>query len=230
MNRWKLAALVLRNRVRQEGTAQYLLRIGPLSVLNVLLLAAVFTTAKGNSLDADLLAQQYVYFIPLLALSAAVGTWEVELFAGLGESYLLRPSWVWQTRFVSSLVECLIPFAFFVILIAASSQVDRWQNLVTALLMLTAFILLGSALGFCLGFRHEKAVNNFLNVIVWILGFGPGPFFGNDTSGLRALFPGAFALRGDFAVEWIRLGCFAVLAIGLVYWGRLPRRQRFFAR
>ncbi|MFF5176352.1 hypothetical protein ACFY3U_27545 [Micromonospora sp. NPDC000089] len=230
MNRWVLAVLVWRNRVRQEGLAQYLLRIGPLSMLNVFLLAAVFTTANRRSLDVDLLTDQYVYFIPLLALSAAVGTWEVELFAGLGEWYLVRPAWVWPTRLLSGAAECLVPVIFFVVLIVVSSDPHRWQDLVTALLMLVVFLLLGSALGFCLGFRHEKAVNNFLNVIIWVLGFGPGPFFGNDTSGLRVLFPGGFSLREEFAMEWIRLACLAFLAIALVYWGRVPRRQPFFAR
>ncbi|MGC4792167.1 hypothetical protein ACLQ22_30635 [Micromonospora sp. DT178] len=230
MNSWNMATLVLRNRIRQEGLTQYLLRVGPLNLLNVLLLAAVFTTAKGRSLDVDLLADQYVYFIPLLALSAAVGTWEVELFAGLGESYLLRPSWLWPTRLVSATVECVVPLVFFVVLISLSSAADRWQHVLTALLMLVVFILVGSALGFCIGFRHEKAVNNFLNVIIWVLGFGPGPFFGNDTSGFRLLFPGGFSLRGEFGAEWVRLACLAVLGMALAYWGRLPRRQPFFAR
>ncbi|WP_328341079.1 hypothetical protein [Micromonospora sp. NBC_00421] len=230
MNRWRLATLVLRNRIRQEGLTPYLLRIGPLSMLNVLLLAAMFTTANGRSLDLGLLADQYVYFVPLLALSAAVGTWEVELFAGLGEHYLLRPSWVWPTRLVSATVECIVPLVFFVLLIMLTPGGRRWQHVVTALLMLPVFILVGSALGFCLGFRHEKAVNNFLNVIVWVLGFGPGPFFGNDTSGLRVLFPGGFSLRGEFGAEWLRLACLALLGIALARWGRLPRRQPFFAR
>ncbi|WP_320068103.1 hypothetical protein [Micromonospora sp. RTGN7] len=128
MNRWMLATLVLRNRVRQEGLTEYLLRIGPLSILNVLLLAAMFTTAKGTSLDVGLLAAQYVYFVPLLALSAAVGTWEEELFAGLGERYLLRPSWLWRTRFVTATVECVVPAVFFVVLIALSSGADRWAQ------------------------------------------------------------------------------------------------------
>ncbi|WP_336047949.1 hypothetical protein [Streptomyces sp. CA2R101] len=227
---WTMAELVLRNRIRREGTGQFLSRITLLALLNILLLSALFTTTSGHSFNFALLSQQYGYFLPLLALQAAVGAWEVELFAGVGEAYLQRPKWVWPTRLLTTAVECAIPYALFIVLIVAVGGPDMSRHLVTATTMLIAFSLLGAALGFCIGFRHEKAVNNFLNLIPWLLGFGPGPFFGNEASGLTLLFPAGFSSRGEFALEWVKLAMLVALAFALLHWGSRARRHRFFAR
>ncbi|MBA0053683.1 hypothetical protein E0L36_23300 [Streptomyces sp. AJS327] len=230
MNLLTPATLVLRNRVRHEGRGQFLGRIAVLSLLNVLLLGALFTTASGASFELGMLAEQYGYFVPLLTLMAAVGTWEIELWAGVGESYLRNPTWVWPTRLLLTLVEVAVPFVFFVVTLLAVGGPDVLAHLVTATGMLLAFSLLGAALGFCVGFRHEKSVNNFLSLAPWLLGFGPGPFFGNDASGLGLLFPGGFSARGDFVLEWLRLAAVAVLAYALYRWGSRARRHRFFTR
>lgn len=224
-----MADLMVRNQVRKEGGWQFLSRIGPLNILNVLLLSAMFTTAARTSFDLDLLAAQYGYFVPLLALTASTGSWQVELFSGIGEKYLLRARWVWCTRAFTTLVECSLPFTMFVVLIVISDLESRVFHLVTAAAMLICFGMLGTALGFWVGFRHEKAVNNFLNLITWVLGFGPGPFFGKEGVGLTALFPGGFSTKGEFELEWIKLAVLAVAAVVLVSFGSRARRQRFFA-
>ncbi|MFJ6943280.1 hypothetical protein ACISU4_01230 [Streptomyces wuyuanensis] len=225
-----MAELVLRNRVRKEGSGQFISRISVLALLNILLLSALFTTASGRSLDLGMLAQQYGYFVPLLALSAAVGSWEVELFAGLGEAYLQRPRWVWPTRLLVTTVECSVPFVFFVVLTFTTGGPDTLPHLLTMTAMLVSFGALGAALGFCIGFRHEKAVNNFLHLIPWVLGFGPGPFFGQDVTGIAALLPGGFSSRGEFELEWLKLVLVMVLAVVLLHWGSRSRRHRFFSR
>jgi hypothetical protein len=204
--------------------------VAPLGLLNVALLFALFTTAGGQPFSLTLLATQYGYFIPLLAMSAAVGSWETELFAGIGEEYLLRSRWILPSRLLSSLVECLVPCALFILLVATSSLPHKARQLGTAGLMLLVFYLFGSALGFYFGFRHEKAVNNFLVSVTWVLGFGPGPFFGTDATGYRALFPGGFSVTGRFGLEAVKLGVVAGLAGVLLYLARRPRRFRYFAK
>lgn len=202
----------------------------PLGLLNVALLFALFTTAGGQPFSLSLLAAQYGYFIPLLAMSAAVGSWEIELFGGIGEEYLLRNRWILPSRLLSSLAECLVPCGLFIVLVATSDLPQKAWQVGTAVLMLVVFSLFGSALGFYFGFRHEKAVNNFLVSVTWVLGFGPGPFFGADAAGYRALFPGGFSVTGRFGLEAIKLGIVAGLAGLLLYLARRPRRFRFFAK
>ncbi|MFI9645043.1 hypothetical protein ACIHAA_01910 [Streptomyces sp. NPDC052040] len=232
MNTRGLARLLLVSRIRQEGASQFLLRVAPLSLLNILLLFAIFTTADGHALDLTTLTLQYGYFIPLTALSAAVGTWEVELMAGVAEEFLLRPSRGLRARLLTSPVEALPPFALFTVLLllAPLPLAQRLAHLATATGMLVVFLLLGTALGYCFGFRHEKSVNNFLASLTWVLGFGPGPFFGARADGPARLFPGGYSMDGDFGAEWIKLAAFTLLAVGLLYWGSRPRRQRAFTR
>ncbi|MFG2983264.1 hypothetical protein ACGFYQ_18790 [Streptomyces sp. NPDC048258] len=230
MKTWTLTRLILLNRARQEGGWQFAARLVPLSLGNILLLFAIFTGASGRGPDLDALALQYGYFIPLTALSAAVGTWEVELFAGVADEYILRPARVMAARVLVGLAESLAPFALFLTVLLVVPVPDRRRHLITATLMLSVFLLLGTALGYCFGFRHEKAVNNFLASVTWVLGFGPGPFFGNEATGALLLFPGGFSLRGDFLLEWLKLGVVLVAAAALLRWGSRPRRHRSFAR
>ncbi|MEU3015909.1 hypothetical protein ABZ635_00745 [Nocardiopsis sp. NPDC007018] len=230
MRTWTLARLVLSNRVRREGRAAFLSRVTLLALLNVLLLSALFSTASGNTLDLTLLAGQYCYFIPLLVLSSAVGSWEVELVSGVGERYLQHPFWVLPSRLLVIVTECAAPFALFTALLLATGGEDTGAHLAVAAGMFAAFAVLGAGLGFCVGFRHEKAVNNFVHLAPWLLGFGPGPFFGNEASGPAVLFPGGFSVQGDFALEWVKLAVFALVGVGLLWWGGRTRRHRFFAR
>lgn len=227
-----MVRLLLLARVRQEGTSQFLVRVVPLSLLNVLLLFAVLATADGRGFDLIGFTLQYGYFVPMTALSAAVGTWEVELVAGVAEEFLLRPSRGLWARLLTSPVEALPPFALFAVLIllAPLPCAQRLAHLAMATGMLVVFLLLGTVLGYCFGFRHEKAVNNFLASVTWVLGFGPGPFFGARTSGVARLFPGGFSIEGDFALEWLKLAAVTLLAGGLLWWGSKPRRQRVFTR
>lgn len=227
-----MGRLLLLAQVRQEGTSQFLVRVVPLSLLNVLLLFAVFTTADGRGFDLTGFTLQYGYFIPMTALSAAVGTWEVELLAGVAEEFLLRPSRGLWVRLLMSPVEALPPFALFAALIicAPLPGAQRLAHLATAAGMLVVFLLLGTVLGYCFGFRHEKAVNNFLASVTWVLALGPGPFFGARTGGVARIFPGGFSMEGDFAPEWAKLAALTLLAGGLLWWGSRPRRQRAFTR
>ncbi|MEU6573880.1 hypothetical protein [Streptomyces sp. NPDC046805] len=228
MTTWRMSLLVLRHRIRREGRSSYLLRISVLAVLNTLLLSGLFTTVSGHAFDFGLLSEQYGYFIPLTALSAAVGSWETELFSGLGERYLGHPSWVWRTRLLSVAVECAVPFLLFAVGLAATGADHLTDQLITLVAMGAVFALFGSALGFCIGFRHEKAVNNFINLIPWVLGFGPGPFFGKEAYGPAVLLPGGFSAEGRFGWEWVKLGVIALLAWGLLVAGSRARRHRFY--
>ncbi|MCF1598465.1 hypothetical protein [Streptomyces muensis] len=225
-----MAELVLRNRIRREGVSQFLLRVSVLALLNILLLSALFTTASGSSFEFDTVARQYGYFVPLLVLSAAVGSWEIELFAGIGESYLQHPKWMWPTRLLVTLVECLVPVAFFAVITVTAGGPDVLAHLFTMALMAVSFGMLGTSLGFCIGFRHEKAVNNFVNLAPWLLGFGPGPYFGNDAFGLSVIFPGGHSNSGEFGYEWIKEALVVVLAIVLFRLGSRARKRRFFSR
>ncbi|WP_307665681.1 hypothetical protein [Streptomyces sp. V1I1] len=229
-NAWLMSRLVLRNKIRREGPGQFCSRITILALLNVVLLSALFTTASGSSFDLAMLSQQYTYFIPLLAMTAAVGSWEMELLSGVGERYLQKPSMMWPTRLLIAAVECAVPYLVFIILIGIWGGPDTFSHIVTATLMLVTFSLFGAAFGFCIGFRHEKAVNNFLNYIPWVLGFGPGPFFGNDASGPARLLPGGFSSTGDFGLEWLKMGVIAALAFWISAWGSRARRHRFYTR
>jgi hypothetical protein len=228
MTTWRMSALVLRNRVLREGMSQYLLRVTVLALLNMLLLSGLFTTVAGSTFDFSLLARQYGYFIPLTALSATVGSWEIELFAGLGERYLGHPGWVWRTRLLTTAAECAAPFLLFTIGLVATGAGQLPEQLITLVAMGLVFSLFGSALGFCIGFRHEKAVNNFINLIPWVLGFGPGPFFGKDPYGPAVLLPGGFSAEGRFALEWIKLALIALMAAALLLLGSRARRHRFY--
>lgn len=230
MRTWTTAGFVLRNRVRREGYTAFLSRVTLLALLNILLLSALFTTASGNTFDFSMLAGQYVYFIPLLVLSSAVGSWEVELVSGVGERYLQHPRWVLPSRVLVIATECAAPFAFFTALLLVSGGPETAAHLAIVAGMFVTFAILGAGLGFCVGFRHEKAVNNFVHLAPWLLGFGPGPFFGNEVSGPSVLFPGGFSTQGDFALEWLKLSVFALIGVALLWWGSRSRRHRFFAR
>lgn len=225
-----LASTVFRNHVAQQGRWTYLLKTVPLCFLNILILSTLFSTARGTAVSLELFASQYTYFVPLLALTSAVGSWETELLTGIGEEYLLRPSRVLSSRLFIAAVEGAFPVALFAGLLVATRNIDLIEHLITLGMMFVCFTLLGAAIGFCLGFRHEKAVNNFLNAVTWVLGFGPGPFFGAHGGGWRSIFPGGFSGEGLFALEWIKLAGFAAIAIAMLYFGRRPRRGRFFSR
>ncbi len=227
-----LTRLLLVGRVRQEGPVHYGARVVLLALLNVLLLASVFATAGGRSVGAATLVDQYVYFIPLTALTAGVGAWDTEVFAGLADHYLLHPLRALTARLLVGLVESAAPTALFTVLLLTSERTReaRAQHLLTAALMLVSFLMLGIALGYCFGFRHEKAVNNFVTSMAWVLGLGPGPFLGSEVSRAGQLFPGGHVLRGDFPGEWTKLLLVVATALGLILWGNLPRRHRSFAR
>lgn len=227
-----LAWLLLRGRVRQEGPGHYTARVVVLSLLNVVLFAAVFATAGGGRLDADTLVTQYGYFLALAGLTAGVGAWETEVFAGVADQYLLHPWRALAARLLVGLVESSATAVLFAVLLLCSPAVgvDRPRHLVTAALLLPVFLLLGVALGYCFGFRHEKAVNNFLTSVAWVLGLGPGPFLGSGADGAARFFPGGHALRGDFTGEWTELALVALAALALTAWGNAPRRHRSFAR
>lgn len=228
MTTWHMSSLVLRNRVRREGRPQFLLRISVLAVLNILLLSGLFATVSSQSFSMAMLAQQYTYFIPLVALSATVASWETELVSGVGERHLGHISWVWRTRLVTACVECAVPLGLFTTGLAMTRPDRLAAHLVTMFGLWLVFSLLGVGLGFWLGFRHETAVNNLVNLIPWVLGLGPGPFFGEEAHGPAVLLPGGFSVTGDFSLEWIKLGCILLLAVFLLVWSGRARRSRFY--
>jgi len=127
-------------------------------------------------------------------------------------------------------VEGATPLALFLLLLWGTAGSDAPAHAALALAMFVAFALLGSAIGFATGFRHEKAVNNFLVSVTWVLGLGPGPFFGARVDGWRAIFPGAHALRGEFALEAAKLAGIAAAAFAILALACRPRRTRFFSR
>ncbi|SDT68096.1 hypothetical protein [Actinoplanes derwentensis] len=229
---WRLTRLLLVNRLRQEGAARWVERVVVLNLLNIFVLAAVFATAGGRRLAPDILVTQYSYFIPLAALTAGVGAWETELFAGLADEYLLRPGRGLAARLLLGLVESAAPVVLFLTLLLTSAvtRADRLSHLMTAVLMLIVFLLLGTALGYCFGFRHEKAVNNFLTSVAWVLGLGPGPFFQAGDSAILKIFPGGHSLHGQFGPEWGKLAFLLLVGLGLIAWGTAPRRHRSFTR
>ncbi|MER6910796.1 hypothetical protein ABT354_03855 [Streptomyces sp. NPDC000594] len=73
-------------------------------------------------------------------------------------------------------------------------------------------------------------MNNFLHLAPWVLGFGPGPFFGKEASGVFTLFPGGFSARGDYGLEGLKLGVEALLALALAHGGARARKHRSFSR
>jgi hypothetical protein len=228
MTTWRLSVLLVRNRTGREGVSHYLLRVSVLSVLNILLLSGLLTTVSGNAFSMARLAQQYTYFVPLVALTATVGSWETELVSGIGERYVGHTSWIWRSRLVMACVECAVPLCLFTYGLVATRPERLTAHLVTMFGMWLVFGLLGIGLGFWLGFRHEKSVNNLINLMPWVLGIGPGPFFGQEAYGPAVLMPGGFSVTGDFLLEWIKLAGLMALAVYLLVWSSGARRNRFY--
>ncbi len=69
-----------------------------------------------------------------------------------------------------------------------------------------------------------------LNLLVWVLGFGPGPFFGNSVHWYQLIFPGAHALRGQYVQVWLLLSGYLLVGIVLSQWARRPRRFRMYSK
>ncbi len=115
------------------GVGSYVFKVGPLALMNILLLSFLFSTVHESTLSVSVLMNQYTYFIPLCALSAAIGTWETELFESLGEMYVLEPHLVLSSRLLQVMVELIVPCGFFLILQAIGG--GSWFNMVTLLAM-----------------------------------------------------------------------------------------------
>ncbi len=224
----KLAYLSWKNMVDTAGIGTYLSRVTLLPLMNILLLSTLFTTAKGMNLTMSQLSYQYIYFVPLFSLSAAVSSWEIELINNLGEEYLLHSENIILTRCLQIFAECFFTLVFFTsLLIAAKANLN---HILTLFFLFLCFSYIGIILGFGLGFRHEKAINNFLYSITWVLGFGPGPFFSGKVSGIQYLFPGSFALENHFFYENGRLIAYVILFSSFVVYLKKPRRAPLFYR
>lgn len=224
------AWLVFKNSVDQVGLGSYIFKVGPLAVLNIVLLTLLFAPATWASMDefVAFLARHYVYFIPLYALSAGLGYWEIELLDGISESYLLGDEVLFSTRVFQVLAEMIVPATFFSILLIYGHQAPI--HLAVLGLMSIAYAVTGIGIGFFAGFKTEKSINNMLNLAIWILGFGPGPFFGEKVESYQFLFPGAHALRGEFILEWLLIVLYTALGVLLVRLGKTPKRYRLYSK
>jgi hypothetical protein len=220
--------LVFKNNVDQVGLGSYLLKIGPLAFLNIILLSFLFSTTRTAEFTVALIMNQYIYFIPLLALSAGIGTWETELFEGVGEMYILYPRLVMISRLIQVLVEMLTPCGFFIALLLYGGGTST--DALTVLGMAGAYSLTGVGLGVFAGMKTEKSINNMLNLIIWVLGFGPGPFLGESVHPYQFFFPGFHALQGNYVQEWLVLTVYLLVGLFLIRLARLPRRFRVYAR
>lgn len=141
---------------------------------------------------------------------------------------LLSPDSNWKSRFFLIAGELIVPLLTFLLIFIYIEQ--PWQDWVLAFLLVFIFSWLGIAIGFLFGFKSEKSINNFCNAIVWILGFGPGPFMGVETKSYQFIFPGAQALQGNYFGEAIKLIIYVLAALVLSSLSVQPRNYRFFAK
>lgn len=224
MSAIKMARLTLLNHIDMIGLRSFLVKAWILNFLNILLFATVFSTAFSGSFSLSQLSMQYVYFVPLTTFSSALGSWETELTHNLGEDYLLRGWAIFPSRIFIALAESMTALLFFAILLLMTGA--DLKHIITLGLMAFSFTALGSAVGFHFGFRHEKAVNNYLNAAIWVFGFGPGPFFGMHPNKFQLPFPGSSALIGHFSFEWLKLVLFLIVAIVLF---RLSQKRKSYS-
>lgn len=223
-----LAYLPFKNQIDQTGRVSYGLKVTVFSFLNILLLATLFTRNHGDSLSLELLAAQYIYFIPLIAMSAAVGSFETELYSGIAENLQFAYRQIFITRLFSLSVELIVPFLFYAVLfVLTGAPLGQWLNLIAQCVV---FSLLGISIGFFIGFKHEKAINNFLHGITWVLALGPGPFLGVHPKWYQFLFPGSQALQGHYGLELLKLTFYLFIALILFHIGRRPRPYRLFMK
>ncbi len=228
MRQHQIFFLTLKNAVDQIGFWTFISKVTLLRMLNILVLSVIFTTTNHRTIGSEQLALGYSYFIPLIALSAAVAAWETELLANLSEDYVIHNVSMFWTRTATIVAECAFISTLFIALILYSGL--GWNHVWVLIQMLVAFSVLGVGLGYLFGFRHEKAVNNFLNAVTWVLGFGPGPFMGHEPKGYQLLFPGGFSLAGNFFFECVKLSLIFTIALFLIWLGRRPRNDRIFSR
>ena len=171
---FQVLVLVLKNHIDQMGLKTYLFKISGLNFISIILLMTILSN-QNDIFTIQTLAPQYVYFIPLLALSSTLSSWEIELFSLMNEEYILHSDIIIPTRLFLSFLESFFPCSLFIALIYYSNI--NIINIFIAVGLWFSYALLGTSIGFMYGFYKEKSINNFLNLVVWILGFGPGPFF-----------------------------------------------------
>jgi hypothetical protein len=232
MNAFRMLFLVLRNHVDNIGLGAYLSKVFALQLLNVFVFATLFSSVKNHGISVHDCARQACYFIPLLALGSSIGSWEVELVSLLGEDYLLRSNRFFSFALVSrvflAFAETAFPVVVFLALIIWSGL--GLSSLVIGIGYWVVFTILGAVIGFAFGFHGEKSINNILNSIAWVLGFGPGPFMGFDVRPWQFLFPGSHATLGRFEYEWMKLAGWLALSVLIFHLAKQPRERRFFSR
>lgn len=229
MKNWLLQnKLLAKSAIDQSGWRTFTLRTTLFTCLNILMIALILHPVPPGTSIWTYLASLYIYFLPMLALSAAVGSFEIELFSGTGEWLLLSTGAWWRGRLLVMLLEMMVPIAVFAALFIYAGS--PWQQWLVATGMVMIFSWMGLAIGFIFGFRSEKSINNFTNAVIWVLGFGPGPFMGMDVKWYQILFPGAQAATGNYKGEALKLAVYAMAAAALHLYARYPRRYRFFAK
>lgn len=229
MRGWLLQnGLLAKNAIDHSGSGTFALRNTLFSCLNLLVIALILHPVPEGKSIWEYMASTYVYFLPMLTLSAAVGSYEIELFSGTGEWLLLSPGSWWRGRMLSVFLEVAAPVAVFVALFLHTHR--AWQDWLLAVALIAVFSWMGLSIGFIFGFRNEKSVNNFNNAVIWVLGFGPGPFMGLGVKWYQGPFPGAQSLLGNYSGEALKVFGYVLAAASLHFYASRPRRYRFFAK
>ena len=222
-----LARCLVENRWREAGAGGFLSQVGPLALMNILVVGCLFSSARPEGLSLGSFALNYVYFVPLFSFLAAVNSFDAELFAGLGEQVLLGGGAMLRARLLLVVLELAVPSAFFLGLLWWTGRGAEHFALLGA--SAAVFALLGLALGLSMGFRHEKALNNMAHVSTWLFGLGPGPLFGLEVQGYHRFFLGGHALTGQWGLEAAKLAALAVVAVLILAWARRPRSRPLYA-
>lgn len=220
--------LLFKNTLDQNGVFAFSVRITLFSWLNLIMIALILHPLPEQTELWPYLGSQYIYFLPMLSISAAIASFETELFAGTGEWLLLSAQAARTSRLLKIAAELFVPVLTFIALFIYTQR--PWQDWACATLLIIVFVSLGLGIGFLWGFRSEKSINNFCTAMIWIFGFGPGPFMGLNVKWYQSLFPGAQILNGNFIAEFTKLGVYFLIALLLQHLSSNPRRYRFFAK
>ena len=217
-----LARIALSNRIEEGGKRSYFSRIGVLALLNIWVLGMLLTTSQ-RGISIQEFSLNYVFFIPLVSLIAGLGAFESELLSGISEWCVLYSRPMILSRVMLVAAEVFAPSALFAGLLIASNHDPL--HLFFLIGFVLVFSVLGLGLGIYLGFRHDKSVNNMVHLSTWVLGFGPGPFFGVKAAGYHRFFPGGCLLSGNYGLELFKLAAFLSIGFVLLKQGSRPRSR-----
>ena len=222
----RIAWLVFVNAARTVGFRELLAKALIHDPLTIFMFVALFrpTGADGDWLSA--LAGAYPYFTVLFGLTNGFGSWENDVFAGVGPYYVGRRRGVLASRLLFALAG--LPSLLLVV-------VAIWFHLPKVHLCLLGLLYLGSTLlaaaaGFRFGFKTEKSINNFSNLVIWLLALGQTLFAHPLSFLFNWIIPGALVSRGHLVPEFLKGLAMLVAGGALLHFAARPRRSPFFQR